>query len=71
MAREISSAFGVVYGGMMEFEADLKGADWAAELQKLGLTNGGTSVSTVSVPLSIHVGNARHTTTAQINCRTK
>ena len=56
---------------MMEFEADLKGNDWAAELQKLGLTNGGSLASTVSVPLTLQVGNARHTATAQITCRAK
>ena len=66
-----ASQFGVVYGGMMEFEADLKGNDWAAELQKLGLTNGGSLASTVSVPLTLQVGNARHTATAQITCRAK
>ena len=66
-----NSAFGVVYGGMMEFEADLKGNDWAAELLKLGLMNGGILASTLTVPITLQVGNARHTTTAQITCRAK
>ena len=66
-----ASQFGVVYGGMMEFEADLKGNDWAAELQKLGLTKDGTLASTLSVPVTLQVGNARHTATAQIVFRAK
>ena len=66
---KISSAFGVVYGGMMEFEADLKGNDWAVELQKPGLTNGGSLASTLSVPLTLQAGNARLPATAQIACR--
>jgi len=66
-----ASQFGVVYGGMMEFEADLKGNDWATELQKLGLTSVGTAAPTLSVPVTLQVGNARHTATAQIVCRAK
>lgn len=65
------SQFGVVYGGMMEFEADLKGADWAGELQKLGLTNGGPVPPSLSTSVTLQVGNARHTATAQIACRAK
>ena len=54
---------------MMEFEADLKGNDWAVELQKPGLTNGGSLASTLSVPLTLQAGNARLPATAQIACR--
>jgi hypothetical protein len=66
-----ASQFGVVYGGMMEFEADLKGTEWAGELQKLGVTSGGPLPPSLSTSVTLQVGNARHVATAQIACRAK
>ncbi|MFM1768481.1 MAG: hypothetical protein RJA22_1010 [Verrucomicrobiota bacterium] len=50
-----ASQFGVVYGGMMEFEAVLTGSAWLEQLQRLNLTRGGPARFTLKV------GDARHT----------
>lgn len=60
-----ASQFGVVYGGMMEFDATLSGAAWLQELEKLGLKNGGTATFT------IEVGNAKHVGSVQLTARPK
>jgi len=60
-----ASQFGVVYGGMMEFEATLTGGGWLEQLRKLGLTSGGAA------KFSVKVGDARHTGSAQLAVRTK
>jgi Multicopper oxidase len=60
-----ANAFGVVYGGRMEFEATLKGEDWLRELQRLGFQQGGSRRST-ETPLTIEIGRARHTATARV-----
>jgi hypothetical protein len=65
-----ASQFGVVYGGLMEFEMELSGADWAAELPKLGLAPG-AAAQTLSVPVTLQVGVAHHSATVEFNCRTK
>lgn len=66
-----ASQFGVVYGGVMEFEMELNGTDWAGELQKLGLTATSPSAQALNVPVIMHVGNAQHSATAQVACRAK
>lgn len=60
-----ASQFGVVYGGMMEFEATLSGAAWLEQLRKLGVASGGAA------KVSVKVGEARHTGTAEISVRPK
>jgi hypothetical protein len=60
-----ASQQGVVYGGLMEFEATLKGAEWLAELKKLGLGSDAARKERV-VTLTIDIGRARHTATAPI-----
>jgi hypothetical protein len=63
-----ASQYGVVYGGLMEFEMTLSGADWLAELKRLGpITTG----STLEVPLSMGVGQAQHNATARVTLTTK
>jgi len=65
--------FGVVYGGMMEFEVVVTGSAWLAELQKLGLTqaNSNPAEQKVSTPVVLHVGNAQHTAKAELLCRAR
>jgi len=60
-----ASQQGVVYGGLMEFEATLRGAVWLAELRKLGLGSDAARKEHV-VSLTIDIGKARHTATAPI-----
>ena len=61
--------FGVVYGGLMEFEATLNGAEWLGALTKLGLKAGGAPE--LSVPVTLQVGNAKHVGTARLQWRGK
>jgi hypothetical protein len=61
--------FGVVYGGTMEFETTLSGAEWLRALTKAGLTP--TSGSELSVPMTLQVGNAKHVGTARMQWRAK
>ena len=61
-----ASAYGVVYGSLMEFELTLRGADWLAELRRLGLVETRVGTAPLAVPLTLRVGNAEHTTTAPI-----
>ncbi len=65
--------FGVVYGGMLEFEALVSGPTWLAELQKLGLTTGAspTVAPQVDARFIMQVGNARHTGQTTVNCRSR
>jgi FtsP/CotA-like multicopper oxidase with cupredoxin domain len=63
--------FGVVYGGMMEFEVVANGAAWLTELQKLGVDASSTFPAKIEVPLVLHIGNARHTIKAELTCRSR
>jgi len=66
-ARNVSQ-YGVVYGGLMEFALTVNGADWLAELKRLGPLANGTSLE---VPLSLGVGQAQHAATARVTVRMK
>ena len=66
-----ASEFGVIYGGMMEFEATLTGADWLAELKKLGLSKDAAPDSELTTPVTLQVGDAQHTVSARIVFRRK
>lgn len=57
--------FGVVYGGLMEFEMTLTGEDWLRELRKSGWQAGGAS-RPVTIPLILQVGRAQHKASARI-----
>jgi hypothetical protein len=62
--------YGVVYGGLMEFEANLRGAEWMGELKKLGL-EGDSAWKERVVSLTVEVGRARHAATAPIVIKSK
>ncbi len=66
-----AGSLGVIYGGVMEFEAVLSGEAWLNELQKLGLTANGAIVPRLEVPLVVEVGQARHTAKADVTCRSR
>lgn len=55
--------YGVVHGGLMEFEVELKGADWLSEAQRLGTLKLGADLD---LPLTMRVGNAGHSSTARV-----
>jgi hypothetical protein len=62
--------YGVVYGGLMEFEVTLRGAEWLAELKKHGLEGDSARKETV-VSLTVEIGRARHTATTPIVLKSK
>jgi hypothetical protein len=64
-----ASQYGVVYGGMMEFEAMINGVEWWQELQKAGVPASGTA--TVPVAVTMRVGPAQHTAPASLTLREK
>jgi hypothetical protein len=66
-----ASQFGVVYGGLMEFEATLTGADWLGELKKLGLMKGNALAAAIPAPLNVRVGTTQHAANARIVPRLK
>ncbi|HEY2953439.1 MAG TPA: multicopper oxidase domain-containing protein [Verrucomicrobiae bacterium] len=66
-----ASQFGVVYGGLMEFEAILTGPDWLGELKKLGLMNGNALAAAIPATLNVRVGNTQHAANARIVPRLK
>lgn len=66
-----ANQFGVVYGGTLEFEAELEGAQWIEQLQKSGLNLQGGADQSVSVPMSLQVGVAQHKTSVSVVCRLK
>jgi hypothetical protein len=53
--------YGVVYGGVMEFEVVLRGASWEAEVKRLASAKS-SAFEEISVPLELQVGEVRHTT---------
>jgi hypothetical protein len=61
-----ASAFGVVYGGVMEFELELSGNAWLAELRRHQQNPAATGPADIEVPVELKVGDARHITTARI-----
>jgi hypothetical protein len=65
-----ASEHGVVYGGLMEFEATLRGTEWLTELKKLGLEGDSARKERV-VSLTVEIGRARHTATASIDLKSK
>lgn len=66
-----ANQYGVIYGGTMEFEAELEGTQWAEELQKSGLIVQGPAEQAIAVPMTLQVGVAQHKTSAQFTCRLK
>lgn len=67
-----ANQYGVVYGGMMEFEARLSGTDWLAEIRRVAQSsNNDVAPAEVEIPLTLKVGPATHKATAKIAIRTK
>jgi hypothetical protein len=66
-----ADALGVVYGGMMEFEAVVAGPAWLAELQKLGVSAAQPVPASLQVPLELQVGQARHRLRAEFSVRAR
>ena len=60
-----ASQYGVVYGGLMEFEVTLSGAGWLKELQRAG-AGSGTAGREILVPMEMRVGTAKHQATASV-----
>jgi hypothetical protein len=56
--------YGVVYGGLLEFEMILRGPDWLAEIKK---ATGAQSNSSQTALLDLSVGNVRHSTAIPID----
>jgi hypothetical protein len=54
--------YGVVYGGVMEFELVLRGAAWMSELKKLANAKS-TAFEEISVPFELQIGEVQHSTT--------
>ena len=59
-----ASEFGVIYGGMMQFSAKVSGAPLPAEV-----LSSANSVPTISSPITVQVGRAQHSATANIAIR--
>jgi len=66
-----ANQFGVVYGGLMEFEVTLSGAGWLEALKDLGLASGGTLPREIAASLLMEVGKAQHTAATRITCRAR
>ena len=60
--------FGLIEGGLLEFELALNGADWLAEL---GAGGGANSAAPQEITLGLEVGRAHHTATAKFVRRTQ
>lgn len=58
--------YGVVYGGVMDFEIVLRGSDWLAELKKL-MGAKSSAFEQVSVPFELQVGDIRHSATLPLD----
>jgi hypothetical protein len=60
--------FGVVYGGLMDFEITLSGTGWLEALQQLGLpkTAARGPRRALTVPLSLHLGQTQHSTSVEL-----
>jgi hypothetical protein len=56
---------------MLEFEAMLTGEAWLRELTKLDLKTGAARQREMTVPVTLQVGPAQHTTTARVSIRAK
>ncbi|HWN97074.1 MAG TPA: multicopper oxidase domain-containing protein [Methylomirabilota bacterium] len=61
-----ASQFGVVYGGLLEFELTLQGQEWREALMKAGLT--GRTARSLTVPMKVQIGTASHEGIAEVQC---
>ncbi len=63
-----ASQYGVVYGGLLEFELTLSGSEWLTEFTRAGKLDRGAppAGSEVQVPLTLEIGKARHAAIARV-----
>jgi hypothetical protein len=61
-----ADANGVVYGGVMEFQATLSGPDWQAELARQGITHEAATASLQAILVTLRLGKAQHQVTVSI-----
>jgi hypothetical protein len=61
-----ANQYGVIYGGLMEFEATLFGSEWQNELAKVGLIASSPRSDQASTTIGINVGKAHHEVTTAI-----
>ena len=68
-----ANEFGVVHGGLLEFEVTLNGADWIADATKPTDGNGAGTVAGApqEVVVTLELGRAKHTATVPIVRRTQ
>jgi FtsP/CotA-like multicopper oxidase with cupredoxin domain len=64
-----ASQFGVVYGGLMGFEATLTGPEWLREFQRLGANGAGVRAQSVPTSVTMQIGQAQHTAKTRIDCQ--
>jgi hypothetical protein len=64
-----ANEYGVVHGGVLDFELALSGADWAADLPPG--PPGSPTAQSGEVTLTLEVGRVRHTATTRITRRTE
>lgn len=62
--------YGVVYGGLMEFQIVLRGADWLGELKKLASAKP-SAFEQVSAPFELEIGEVRHSATLSLDVLAK
>ncbi len=63
------SEYGVVYGGLMEFQATLSGAEWLEVTKRVdhGIKSSGNSE--FQIPVTVAIGDAQHTAVARFFSR--
>ena len=61
-----ANEFGVINHGLMEFELELNGADWLADLAPAAGDPAAAAASTREVPVRLDIGRVHHTATASI-----
>ena len=66
-----ANEFGVVFGGTMQFEVKLSGADWGRELKQAGLPEKFSGSREITLPLTVQIGSVRHVSTVRIQARAR
>jgi hypothetical protein len=66
-----ANQYGVIYGGLMEFETTLSGEDWLKELRKLGFSASNSAPNEVAAPITMSLGNARHKGSARVTLESR
>jgi FtsP/CotA-like multicopper oxidase with cupredoxin domain len=64
-----ASEYGVVYGGLMEFQATLSGAEWLDVLKKVDPAIKSPGKSELQIPVTVAIDNSKHTAVARFLSR--